>query len=132
MMMSRISTDCTVMPQPLVLASRTFWISGGKLKIEPHYRGSLCGEQKCGEQANQGLMALWTSDRWRSTLHRVALPPKGHHDEDRYSMAFFHTPNWAAEVTPLPSGTTEEIDLTEPVLAGPWLQAKFQAASTGG
>ncbi len=79
------------------------------------------------------LMAHWTSDRWRSTLHRVALPPDGHGDEDRYSMAFFHTPNWAAEVTPLPScATAEEIDLTEPVLAGPWLQAKFEAASTGG
>ena len=36
-------------------------VSGGKMMIEPHYRGSLCGEQKCGEQANQGLMALWTS-----------------------------------------------------------------------
>ncbi|MFT5508964.1 MAG: TRAP-type C4-dicarboxylate transport system substrate-binding protein [Hyphomicrobiaceae bacterium] len=30
--------------------------SGGKLKIEPHYQGSLCGEQ-----ANQGLVSLWTS-----------------------------------------------------------------------
>lgn len=36
-------------------------VSGGKLTIEPHYRASLCGEQKCGEQANQGLLAIWTS-----------------------------------------------------------------------
>ena len=36
-------------------------VSGGKLKVEPHYRGSLCGEQTCGEQANQGLLQLWTS-----------------------------------------------------------------------
>ena len=35
--------------------------SGGKMKIEPHYQKSLCAEQKCGEQANQGLIALWTS-----------------------------------------------------------------------
>ena len=35
--------------------------SGGKLTIEPHYRKSLCSEQSCGEQANQGLLALWTS-----------------------------------------------------------------------
>ena len=35
--------------------------SGGKMTIDPHYRGSICGEQKCGEQANQGLLALWTS-----------------------------------------------------------------------
>ncbi|MFK7838246.1 MAG: TRAP transporter substrate-binding protein [Sulfitobacter sp.] len=36
-------------------------VSGGKLKIEPHYRKSLCSEQSCGEQANQGLLTLWTS-----------------------------------------------------------------------
>jgi TRAP-type C4-dicarboxylate transport system substrate-binding protein len=36
-------------------------VSGGKMKIEPHYRKSLCSEQSCGEQANQGLIALWTS-----------------------------------------------------------------------
>lgn len=36
-------------------------VSGGKMKVEPHYRGSLCGEQTCGEQANQGLLQLWTS-----------------------------------------------------------------------
>ncbi|MCY3768805.1 MAG: TRAP transporter substrate-binding protein [Gammaproteobacteria bacterium] len=36
-------------------------VSGGKMTIKPHYRGSLCGEQKCGEQANQGLLQLWTS-----------------------------------------------------------------------
>ncbi len=36
-------------------------VSGGKLTIEPHYRKSLCSEQSCGEQANQGLLQLWTS-----------------------------------------------------------------------
>lgn len=36
-------------------------VSGGKMAVEPHYRGSLCGEQTCGEQANQGLLQLWTS-----------------------------------------------------------------------
>lgn len=36
-------------------------ISGGQLTIEPHYRKSLCSEQSCGEQANQGLLTLWTS-----------------------------------------------------------------------
>lgn len=35
--------------------------SGGKLTIEPFYRKSLCSEQACGEQANQGLLQLWTS-----------------------------------------------------------------------
>jgi TRAP-type C4-dicarboxylate transport system substrate-binding protein len=36
-------------------------VSGGKMSIEPHYRKSLCSEQSCGEQANQGLLQLWTS-----------------------------------------------------------------------
>lgn len=36
-------------------------VSGGKMTVEPHFRGSLCGEQKCGEQANLGLLQLWTS-----------------------------------------------------------------------
>ena len=35
--------------------------SGGKVTIEPYYQKTLCAEQKCGEQANQGLIALWTS-----------------------------------------------------------------------
>jgi len=35
--------------------------SGGEMSIEPHYRKSLCSEQSCGEQANQGLISLWTS-----------------------------------------------------------------------
>ncbi|MEM8903052.1 MAG: 2-oxoglutarate and iron-dependent oxygenase domain-containing protein [Actinomycetota bacterium] len=79
------------------------------------------------------LMVLWTQGRWRSTLHRVALPPDGHLDEDRYSMAFFHTPNWGAEVVPLETCTPAgAVAATQPVLAGPWLQAKFEAAYTGG
>ncbi len=36
-------------------------VSGGQMTIEPHYRKSLCSEQSCGEQANQGLISLWTS-----------------------------------------------------------------------
>lgn len=36
-------------------------VSGGKMSVEPHYRKSLCAEQKCGEQANQGLIQLWTT-----------------------------------------------------------------------
>lgn len=35
--------------------------SGGKLTMTAHYQGTICGEQKCGEQANQGLLFGWTS-----------------------------------------------------------------------
>ena len=43
------------------LVPKTAEISGGKLTIKAHYRRSICAEQKCGEQANQGLLAIWTS-----------------------------------------------------------------------
>ena len=44
-----------------VLVPKIAEVSGGKMKIEAHYRNTLCGEQKCGEQANQDLLQLWTS-----------------------------------------------------------------------
>jgi len=53
--------------------------SGGKMKIVAHYQKSLCAEQKCGEQANQGLLALWTSStanfgRFGTELEILELP----------------------------------------------------------
>ena len=35
--------------------------SGGRMEIVPHWSGSICGEQKCGEQAMQGLIDIATS-----------------------------------------------------------------------
>ena len=50
------------------------------------------------------LMARWTNDRWRSTLHRVVNPPRDAQGSTRrQSMAFFHQPNWDAEITCLPT-----------------------------
>ena len=67
------------------------------------------------------LMARWTADRWVSTLHRVVVRP---HQPARKSLAFFHQPNWDAEIVPLDGTTTYE-----PVRSGPYLMAKFK--STG-
>lgn len=79
------------------------------------------------------MMAQWTNDHWRSTKHRVATPPP--HlaaAERRQSIAFFHQPNWDALVSPLGSCVTIDRPARyEPVLAGPWLMKKFDAASTG-
>ena len=62
------------------------------------------------------LMELWTSGRWVSTLHRVVAKP---HQAQRKSLAFFHQPDWDAEITPIrsPDGGT--------VLSGPYLMNKF-------
>ena len=46
------------------------------------------------------LMARWTNDRWTSTLHRVVIPADGAAAR-RQSFAFFHQPNWNAEITAL-------------------------------
>lgn len=68
------------------------------------------------------LMARWTADRWVSTLHRVVAKPN---QPSRKSLAFFHQPNWDAEIVPL-DGT----DTYSPVLSGPYLMDKFKATGT--
>ena len=45
------------------------------------------------------LMALWTNDRWVSTLHRVANPPLEQALTERYSVLFFHQPNYDALIS---------------------------------
>jgi isopenicillin N synthase-like dioxygenase len=76
------------------------------------------------------LMQRWTNDRWVSTLHRVANPPEGQ-GERRQSMAFFHQPNWLAEIACLPQCLEPgEEPKYEPVLSGPYLMSKFRATVT--
>jgi isopenicillin N synthase-like dioxygenase len=47
------------------------------------------------------LMAQWTNDRFVSTLHRVANPPRGANTR-RLSIAFFHQPNFDALIERIP------------------------------
>ena len=71
------------------------------------------------------LMARWTDDRWRSAVHRVALPsPQTASREHRISLAFFHQPDWDAEITSLSGSATYP-----PIRFGDWLASKFAAAS---
>ena len=49
------------------------------------------------------LMAEWTNDRWRSTLHRVLNPRVDQKAQSRrLSVAFFHQPNYDAMIECLP------------------------------
>ncbi|HWK66832.1 MAG TPA: 2OG-Fe(II) oxygenase family protein [Rhizobiaceae bacterium] len=75
------------------------------------------------------LMARWTNDRWVSTLHRVVNPDIGAGKSSRrQSFAFFHQPNWHAEIACLESCLAPgESPRYEPVLSGPYLMSKFQA-----
>jgi isopenicillin N synthase-like dioxygenase len=78
------------------------------------------------------LMARWTNDRWRSTLHRVVLPPPDTHGStERFSFPFFHNANWDAHVECLPTcvepGASPRYP---PVRAGTHLMAKFRRTVT--
>lgn len=78
------------------------------------------------------LMARWTNDRWRSTLHRVVNPPPDAAGSTRrQSIAFFHQPNWDAEIACLPTCLGPgEVPKYEPVFSGPHLAAKFRSTVT--
>lgn len=67
-------------------------------------------------------IAQWTNDRWRSTVHRVALTDTS----PRQSFAFFHMANWDAVIECLPTCRVNgQPPRHEPVQAGPWLMRKF-------
>lgn len=73
------------------------------------------------------LMQRWTNDRWVSTVHRVVNPADAQEAmARRQSFAFFHQPNWFAEIKCLEVC----LELGEqpkyaPVLSGPYLRDKF-------
>jgi isopenicillin N synthase-like dioxygenase len=69
------------------------------------------------------LMARWTNDRYRSTVHRV-VPPEG---RDRYSVVFFMDLDHHAEIEVLPTCVPAgEQPRYEPTTAGEHLLAKFR------
>ncbi len=49
------------------------------------------------------LIARWTNDRWRSTLHRVVNPPRDAAKARRLSLVFFSGPNDDALIECLPT-----------------------------
>ena len=69
-------------------------------------------------------IAQWTNDRWRSTVHRVAVTDRA----PRQSFAFFHMANWDATIECLPTCREAGVEPRhKPVQAGPWLMRKFQS-----
>ncbi len=74
------------------------------------------------------LMARWTNDRWVSTLHRVVNPPPDHSGSTRrQSIAFFHQPNWDAEISCIPTCLSPgEKAKYAPVRSGAHLMEKFR------
>ena len=76
----------------------------------------------------------WTNDRWRSTLHRVVVPPAdADRDCERYSMAFFHNANWDAVIECLPTCCRRRLaPRYAPVTAGRHLMDKFRSTQPDG
>ena len=73
------------------------------------------------------LMAQWTNDRWRSTLHRVLPPARPERGVNRRrSMAFFFDGNWDMAVAALPTCVSADNPAKYPsVMAGDHLMAKL-------
>jgi isopenicillin N synthase-like dioxygenase len=78
------------------------------------------------------LLAEWTNDRWRSTLHRVVPPPRNATGSvRRRSAAFFHDGNHDALVECLLTCVSETNPAKyPPVLAGDHLMAKLLGPRT--
>ena len=72
-------------------------------------------------------LARWTNDRWRSTVHRVVVPPVDATGScERYSIAFFHNANWDARIECIPTCLAAGAEPRyAPVLAGRHLMDKF-------
>jgi len=73
------------------------------------------------------LMACWTNDTWKATLHRVVNPPQEKAAiSRRLSLIFFHNPNYDAPVAALP-GTVRpgEAPKYPPTTSGEHLRAQF-------
>jgi isopenicillin N synthase-like dioxygenase len=63
------------------------------------------------------LLARWSNDRFRSTLHRV-INTSGH---ERYSIATFYDPTYSAVVDPCDLGIDPAVSLHPPVAAGDYI-----------
>jgi isopenicillin N synthase-like dioxygenase len=75
------------------------------------------------------LMARWTNDRWRSTVHRVVNPPRAAGaSARRTSVVFFHHPNEHAQIKCLPGcASAERPARYPPTTAGAHMRAKIAA-----
>ena len=80
--------------------------------------------------ANIGdLLAMWTNDRWTSTLHQVLPPPADqrhpHSAVTRRSVAYFVDAYPGSLIEPIPTCVdAEHPPLFEPILAVDWLAAR--------
>jgi isopenicillin N synthase-like dioxygenase len=116
-----------------------FQDSIGGLEVEdPHKDGTFRAAQPIKDTVlvNVGdLLARWSNDRWRSTVHRVGLPQRegGGVVPDRYSIPVFATANMDTVIDALP-GCWDELKNAkkyEPVTAWGYVQMRMAALYEG-
>jgi len=78
------------------------------------------------------LLAEWTNDRWRATVHRVVPPPADQAGPfRRRSIAWFQQPNHDALIEVLPTCVSDENPARyKPITAGAHLMAKLVGPRT--
>jgi isopenicillin N synthase-like dioxygenase len=78
------------------------------------------------------MMARWTNDRWRSTLHRVVVPPAGAGAAARrLSIVYFLDPNADALIECIPSCTdANDPPHYAPILAGEHVKEKLRLTNS--
>jgi len=76
------------------------------------------------------LLARWTNNRWRSTLHRVSNPPRDLTGSTRrLSMVAFTGPNEHTEIACLPScQSADNPAMYQPVTCGDYIMSKIKAS----
>ncbi|MDE0495244.1 MAG: hypothetical protein OXH54_14985 [Acidimicrobiaceae bacterium] len=75
------------------------------------------------------LMAAWTNDRWRSTMHRVVAADGAW--GERISVAFFHTPAYDAVIECIPTcASPDDPPRYEPITSGEWLEEMLRKTTT--
>ncbi len=77
------------------------------------------------------MLAMWTNDRWVSTMHRVLAPRPGDGVTCRRSIARFLDGDPSVTITAIPSCVAEgEVPRYPDVNAGEWLMAKVLGGQT--
>jgi len=106
-------------------------VGGLELRL-PSGKWSSAPDVGSGFLVNIGdLLARWTNDRWRSTLHRVVAPaarPDGHVLR-RQSVAYFQNPDFDTEICAIPACVADgEQPRYAAVLSGRYLIDRFMSA----
>lgn len=78
------------------------------------------------------LFSIWTNTKWQGSIHRVVAPPAGQVHRERYSIAFFHHPNFDTQIECIPTCCdADDPALYSPLNSGRYLLGMWNAAHQG-